>query len=75
MNATRFALLLVGGFAVTSAEAQGPAPGPGPYVRAEVGYSMARDANFREDNPASPDCFLFVTGTTCGGTLNDLNNG
>jgi opacity protein-like surface antigen len=48
---------------------------PGPYLKAELGYSKARDADFREDNPNSPDCFLYVTSTTCGGTLNDLGNG
>jgi len=36
---------------------------------------MARKAEFREDNPNSPDCFLYVTSTTCGGTLNHLGNG
>jgi opacity protein-like surface antigen len=49
-------------------------PASGPYVGVQVGYSRARDANFREDNSADPNCFLFVTGVSCGGTLNHLGS-
>ncbi len=47
-------------------------PTAGPYVAAQIGYGQSRNANFKEDNPAAPDCFLFVTATTCGGTLNNM---
>lgn len=69
-------LLVIGAWLASGwAQAQKLAPGEGPYLKAEGGYSKARDASFREDNPNSPDCFLFVTGTTCGGTLDHLGSG
>lgn len=46
-----------------------------PYMKAEIGYSKSLDAKFREDNPNSPDCFLFVTGATCGSSLDHLGSG
>jgi opacity protein-like surface antigen len=75
MNAMRLAVLIGGVLAATAAQAQNPAAGQGPFIRAEAGISLPRDAKFREDNPNSPDCFLFVTGTTCGGTLDHLGGG
>lgn len=46
----------------------------GPYLRAEIGYSQARDADFVEDNPAAPDCFLFSASGGCGSQLNNLGS-
>jgi opacity protein-like surface antigen len=54
--------------------APAPAPARGLYVAAQVGYSDARSANFKEDNPGAADCFLFTTATSCGGTLNSLGS-
>jgi opacity protein-like surface antigen len=50
------------------------APAVGPYVRAEVGYTWALNANFKEDDPASPDCFLFSATGGCGSTLDNLGS-
>ncbi len=57
-----------------SSPASTSSPSTGPYLTAQVGYSKARGANFKEDNPSSPDCFLYVTATTCGGTLDSLGS-
>jgi opacity protein-like surface antigen len=49
----------------------------GPYLRAEGGFSKARDAGFRDNDPNSADCFLIATvpGNCNGGVLNHLGNG
>lgn len=49
-------------------------PATGPYVGVQLGYSDARGADFREDNAGASNCFLFVTATTCGGTLDSLGS-
>jgi len=64
----------------TKGPAAAPAPGPsaapraGPYLGAQIGFSRARNAGFQEDNPAAANCFLIVTGTTCGGTLDSAGS-
>ena len=48
----------------------------GPYVRAEAGSSMPRDANVRDDNPNSAECVMQPAGAgPCSGALNDLGRG
>lgn len=60
--------------------AAAPTPGPsqapraGPYLGAQIGFSRARNAGFQEDNPGAANCFLIVTGTTCGGTLDSAGS-
>ena len=56
-----------------SLSASGATPSVGPYLSVQAGYSWGSDANFKEDNPNSPDCFIF-TGAACGGTLNNLGS-
>lgn len=76
MNMKRVALLvplMVGGWA--NAQAASFADDAGPYVRAEAGYSKARDAQFRDNDPNSPDCFLVATVACNGGVLNHLGSG
>jgi opacity protein-like surface antigen len=52
-----------------------PAANPGPYVRAEIGYSDARDANFRDDRAVSSDCFIAVNYPgVCGASIDSLGN-
>jgi opacity protein-like surface antigen len=49
-------------------------PQPGLYVGVQVGYSDSQKARFQEDNPGSPDCFLYTSATACGGQLNHLGS-
>lgn len=44
------------------------------YLKLDSGWAWGTNAGFQEDNPASADCFLIVTGTTCGGKLNDVGS-
>lgn len=44
------------------------------YLKLDSGWAWGRSAGFQEDDPSSPDCFLIVSGTTCGGKLNDLGS-
>jgi opacity protein-like surface antigen len=56
-------------FAAADAAAQGF------YLKVMAGYSDATSADFTDDDPTSPDCFLKVTSTNCvGGQLNSLGS-
>lgn len=46
----------------------------GPYVRVGLTYSKASGADFKEDNAAAPNCFLFSAGGGCGSTLSSLGS-
>lgn len=50
------------------------AAAPAPYVALQLGYSKGRGANFKEDNQASPDCFMSLPTTGCAGSLNHLGS-
>jgi opacity protein-like surface antigen len=55
-----------------------PAPRPsaaGPYVRADIGWSWARNADFADDAAVSPTCFIAVNYPgVCGASLNSLGS-
>ncbi len=48
----------------------------GPFFKAEAGFSKARNANFRDDQPNSPNCVMQpAVGAVCTGALNHLGSG
>lgn len=50
-------------------------PTTGPYVRLDVGHSVARQANFKDDHAVSPTCFIAVNYPgVCGASLNHLGS-
>jgi len=66
--------LLMAGLPASEALA-GPPISSGPYVRAELGYSAARSANFRDDRAVSADCFIAVSYPgVCGASLDALGS-
>jgi len=72
MRAARLVGALIGLIALmlaTTAQA-----GLGLYLKLESGYAWGRDAGFQEDDPSSAECFLIVSGTTCGGKLNHVGS-
>lgn len=70
MVAAATAALVSGGAIAQS----GGKPGAGPYVRAGVSYSKATSADFKEDNPTAPNCFLFSAGGGCGSQLDSAGS-
>lgn len=62
---------LVSGGAIAQSSGK---PGAGPYVRAGVSYSKATSADFKEDNPTAPNCFLFSAGGGCGSQLDSAGS-
>jgi opacity protein-like surface antigen len=58
-----------------SPQAATPSPLRGAYVKLDTGWSWARNAGMKDDEPASPDCVLQpASGTVCNGTLNTLGS-
>lgn len=62
-----------------TAQPVAPAPTPSPlkgaYVKLDTGWSWAKNAGMRDDDPSSPNCVLQpATGSVCNGTLNTLGS-
>lgn len=61
--------------AQAAAPAATPSPLTGAYVKLDTGWSWARDAGMKDDEPSSPNCVLQpASGTVCNGTLNTLGS-
>lgn len=59
----------------TAAPPPSRSPVGGPYVRADIGWSWARNADFTDDAPVSPTCFIAVNYPgVCGASLNSLGS-
>jgi opacity protein-like surface antigen len=73
-NMSLVGALLVGGWTLAQPAS---AADTGPYVRLEGGFSQANNAQFRDNEPNSPDCFLMASGASprCNGELNHLGSG